>query len=256
MMNNFVKACGLSIAVCAIMATACTKQTTQTPPSDIPTAEELVGTWGATADKFELNYGKSALYMMNEDGTDFEYDDEGNYIVITIEEYVNEWCDAYNADPNNEATAVPEEVVLNEYVAEDGAINFGTFTVTENTIEFHQGVKGSFNMDLLSIKGEDYVYDEKTGMISVTNTAIEDDPADIKIQVRKNELGGLTFTYSDFYMYTLWTYENTVEYWPYAPISYICQEGETPDPKVAQAAQTGIRSNVKAGAPVKARMAR
>lgn len=248
--TNFLRNFGLLAAAALVSFAACTKDPgtdaedpgTEDAVKEIPSAEEIIGVWGALGHKFELNYGKSALYQMNEAGDDFAYDDEGNYITTTIEKYVEKWCADYNADPENtEYTAVPEDVVYSEYEEQDGMIDFGTFQLTDKFIQFNQGMKGIFTFDLLSIKGEDYTYDEETGIIKVTNYAIEDDPVDIQIRVRTNDRGGLTFTYSDYYIYTLWTYDQTVEYWPYTPISYICQEGEVPAPSVQG---TSVKSSV------------
>lgn len=209
----------------------------QNPPADetIPSASEIRGVWGALADKFELNYGKSALYQMTEDGNDFALDENGDYITVTIEEYVNEWCESYNSDPANEGfEAHPEDVVVTEYIEQDGIINFGTFEVTESHIVFNQGIAGASTISVTSIDG-DYEYDETSGVMHVRNLAIADDPVDLDVRVRKNENGGLTFTYTDFYMYTVVTYDGSTEYWPYTPVSYICQEGEVAVPDAMEA---------------------
>lgn len=251
--SGFFKNCGIIVA--AAMAAAaiisCEKEATKpneednnvvTPPAteeNNPAADEIIGIWGAVADKFELDYGKSALYQMTEDGSDYAFDEDGNYITVTIEEYINKWCEDYNSDPQNEGyIAKPEDLVFNEYELNQGVISFGTFNVTADEITFNQGMKGTYYFDLLQIKGT-YRYDSEKGTLNVHNVAIKDDPAELAVHVRKDDEGNMTFTYTDMYLYALRTYDQTVEYTAFTPVSYICRKGEIPAPSAsATAAKT------------------
>ncbi len=237
-MNAAVTASAMMIA----LAVSCEKSENSaqnndddiTPPvemdANIPAAEEIIGVWGAIADRLDLNTGNSMLYQMTADGMDYATDSEGNYIVITIDEYVEKWCKDYNSDPSNkDFTAKPEDVVFSEYIEEDGSISFATFDITNESIAFNQGIKGAYNLDVLQVDGT-YTYDQEHGKMRVHNLAIEEYPEDIDIYVRKDEEGNMIFTYSGMYLYSLRTYDGTVEYTAFTPVSYICRKGEIPAP--------------------------
>lgn len=252
--NGLLNKYGLLVAAAMVMASlaSCGKDTTKPdkgedndvdPPvteESIPTADEIIGVWGAIADRMELDYGKSSLYQMTEDGQDYALDQDGNYIIITIEEYVSKWCEDYNADPlNNGYIAKPEDVVFNEYREDQGMISFGTFNITADEITFNQGVQGAYFFDLLQIKGT-YKYDAEKGTMNVHNVAIADYPAELAVHVRKDAKGNMTFTYTDMYMYSLRTYDQAVQYTAFTPVSYICIKGEIPAP--AASAKTDMAS--------------
>jgi len=197
--------------------------TTEEPETPL-TQEDIIGEWEAEGYRWDLEEGSSTCYLMTEDGEDFQYDENGDYITITINEYVQQYAEDYNADPENEMEGTPEDFANHEYA---GTYSFTTFEVTEDEITVYAGqdISGEGTLSVLTIQGE-YEFDEETATLTVQDVAIASDPREIEIEVFKDEENRVNFRYTDFDIFTTDSYDQTQSYWVYAPMIYYTIPGE------------------------------
>lgn len=188
------------------------------------TVEDIIGEWEAEGYRWDLQNGSSSCYLMTEDGSDFQYDENGDYITITINEYVEQYAADYNADPANEVEGTPEDFAQHDF--EDTYL-FATFEVTEDEITVYMGqqIDGHGTLSVLTLQGE-YVFNEEDQVLIVQDVAIESDPREIKINVFKDDQNRLNFRYTDFDIYTAYSYDQTESYWVYAPMIYYTVPGK------------------------------
>ncbi len=192
------------------------------------TIDDIIGEWEAEGYRWELEEGESTCYLMTEDGNDFQYDENGDYISITIGEYCEQYAEDYNADPDNEIEGTAEDFAIHEY---EGTYLFTTFEVTEEEITIYTGqsIPEEGTLAVLTVQGE-YQYDEETETLTVQDVAIESDPREIEIKVFKDDENRLNFNYTDFDIITAYSYDETESYWVYAPMTFFTVPGEAYEP--------------------------
>lgn len=192
------------------------------------TLEDIVGEWEAEGYYWDLEEGSSICYLMTEDGSDFEYDENGDYISVSISEYCELYAEDYNADPENNIEGTPEDFANHEY---DGTYVFTTFEVTEDeiTIYIGQSIPDEGTFSVLTVQGA-YEFDQEEQTLMVQDVAIESDPRELKINVFKDDQNRLNFRYTDFDIFTAYSYDETDSYWVYAPMIFYCTPGEAYQP--------------------------
>lgn len=179
------------------------------------TQSDLVGTWQAVGDRWNLD-AVSACYLMDGDG--FAFDDDGNYVTITVREYCQQYADDWNtANPDSEIKATAE--IMAEKLYEDMGVR-ATMTVTEDSVTFewgHQYVLVTF------VKGA-YNYDVANGVMQVDDRAVTDDPRNLKIKVFTDEQGYRCFEWPEFYLFNMTSFDGSKEYWIYASTIFFCEK--------------------------------
>lgn len=216
---------GVLLALSAVVLTACADDNeTPAPNFTIPAQSELIGGWDAEGYRWDLDNGKSACYLMNDAGNDFAYDDEGNYITMTVRAYCEQYAQDYNADPQNEIKGTPEDFADHAY---EGTPLFTNFNITENrvTVYLGQSIPGVASMSVLAVSGE-YTYDPAKGVMTVHDVANESDLRTLLIDVKKGRDGRMHFRYSDYDTFTTPSYDQTRTYYVYAPMIFYCIPGE------------------------------
>lgn len=203
------------------------------------TATELVGGWEAEGYRWDPT-GSNALYLL--DGGDFAYDDDGNYITCTLNEYLQKYSDDWNANPENACNpSIPEDFADHNF---EGSYMFSNFGITETEVTVWQGqaIPGAGTMAVCCVKGT-YTYDEATQTMTVNDVAIESEPRTLKIQVSRDTRGRMNFRYADFELYTTYSYDQTQEWYVYAPSFYYCVPGEPyiPDTPANSSASTAAK---------------
>lgn len=186
---------------------------------------DIVGAWDAEGYRWDLDEGRSICYEMTEDGTDFAFDDEGNYITIpSIREYCEQYARDYNADEANTVKGTPEDFANHNY---EGTYMFTNINVTEDHITIYGGqdLGEAGRMSILCVDGK-YTFDEETATLTVEDVAIVDDPRTLKVNVFKDEDGLMNFRYADYDMYTTPNYAGTKTYYVYAPMIFYCKPGK------------------------------
>lgn len=186
-----------------------------------PAAEDIAGTWNVIGDRWDLDEGKSACYLMDDESEDgFARDENGDYITITVREYCEEYAKDYNADPKNEIKGTPEDFA--EKIYEMLGLS-GTFTVTDKHIKFDWGLDVGFYSTYID---GDYTYDPGTGIMTVDDRAIPSSPRELPVNVFTDEEGRMNFRFSEYYIVGMTSYDGSREYWIYAPTIFFCEPAE------------------------------
>jgi len=190
----------------------------------IPELSDIIGAWEAEGYRWDLDNGKSTCYLLTEDGYDFELDEDGNYITITIREYCEQYAKDYNADPANEIKGTPEDFANHHF---EGTYMFSNISVTDDEVVIYMGqrIVGQATIAVLCVQGS-YTYDRQTGILIVDDVAIEDDPRSLEINVWMGRDGRMNFRYSDFDMFPTPTYDRSRSYYAYVPMIFYCMPGE------------------------------
>lgn len=215
----------VAMSVAAAALSACSDDNEAPAPElTIPAQSEMIGGWEAEGYRWDLDRGKSACYLMTDDGKDFAYDEQGNYITVTVREYCEQYAEDYNADPKNEIKGTPENFADHAY---EGSYLFTNLNVTDTHITIYSGqrIPGAGIMAVLSVSGQ-YVYDPATGSMTVDDVAVKDEPRTLLIEVTKSKDGRMNFRYSDYDLYLTPTYDQTKSYYVYAPMIFYCVPGE------------------------------
>lgn len=185
-----------------------------------PKKSDFIGRWNVIAEKWNLD-GRSWCYQMDDDSDDgYAHDENGNYIIISVKQYCEEYAAAWNADPDNASsgyTATAEDMAYRLY--SDIEMK-GTFTFTNDSVNFDWGLTNGFTVNMM--KGK-YTYDETTCVAKINDTAIEDDPRDVSMNIAFAEDGMMSFEYTEFHLYTFSSYDGMKEYWINAPIIFYCE---------------------------------
>lgn len=214
-----------TISVAAATLSACSDDyEAPAPEFTIPAQNEFIGGWEAEGYRWDLDRGKSACYLMNEAGDDYVFDENGNYITVTVREYCEQYAQDYNADPKNEIKGTPENFADHGY---EGTYLFTNFNITDThiTIYLGQRIPGVGDMSVPTVKG-DYTYDPQTGIMTVNDIANSIDHRTLLIDVTKSKDGRMNFRYSDYDLYLTPTYDQTKSYYVYAPTIFYCVPGE------------------------------
>lgn len=223
-----------SFAVSALLlfGTACssddnTSEEEIQEPVALLTHEEVIGVWEAQGYRWDIEEGKSSCYLMTADGDDFQYDENGEYITISIREYCEQYAEDYNRDPNNEVKGTPEDFANHDF---SDTYMFSNIEVTEDEVVIYVGqdIPDQGTLNILAVKGE-YTFDEENAILIVNNVAIESSPEELEIKVFKDDEDRINFRYTDFDIYTAYSYDKSESYWVYAPMIYYCVEGEPID---------------------------
>ncbi len=193
-------------------------------PNTIPELGAIIGAWEAEGYRWDLDHGKSACYLLTEDGYDFELDEDGNYITVTIREYCEQYAKDYNADPANEIKGTPEDFADHNF---GGTYMFANINVTADEVVIYMGqrIVGQATLAVLCVEGS-YTYDPQTGILTVDDVAIEDDPRSLEINVWMDPAGRMNFRYSDYDMFPTPTYDGSKSYYAYVPMIFYCMPGE------------------------------
>lgn len=181
---------------------------------NIPNAIELQNTWEAGGSLFDIN-SNGICYQLDYNSDDgFAHSEDGNYVTISIREYLEKFAEDWNADSKNEKKITPEEAGDREF---DGL--FTRFIITDTSFEMHQGT--SYGDDVEMINGE-YTYDEKTGIIKVQDII---DETEKTVVVSVDDKGRVNFLInSEWYTFSTSSYDNTIDYWIFCPTFYYCGE--------------------------------
>lgn len=198
--------------------------TVEKEPNTIPELSAIIGAWEAEGYRWDLDNGESTCYLLTEDGYDFELDEDGNYITITIREYCEQYAKDYNADPANEVKGTPEDFADHNF---EGTYMFANINVTADEVVIYIGQRiiDQATMAVLCVKGA-YTYDPQAGIITVKDLAIEDDPRNLEINVWVSPDGRMNFRYLDFDMFPTPTYDGSKSYYAYVPMIFYCMPGE------------------------------
>lgn len=181
------------------------------------TQSELVGKWTAVGDRWNLDE-KSACYLMSEDGSDFAYDEDGNYIYITVREYCQQYADDWNAaHPNSEIKATAE--MMAEKLYEDFGAT-GVFTIDEDNMLF----EWSNGVIVVTFVNGTYKYDMAKGIMTVEDRAIESDPRNLQVKVFVDEDGYTCFEWPEYYLFNMTSFDGSKEYWIYASTIFFCEK--------------------------------
>lgn len=202
--------------VVTLLLTAC-ENTEESKPSHFPTLSKIVGAWEADGYRWDLE-GNGLCYLMNEAGDDFAYDENGDYIYLSVKSYCEQYARDYNADPANTIKGTPEDFATHDY---EGTSCFTNINVTEREITIWSGQHG--NIVVLCVKGT-YVYDRQSGIMTVQNVAIADETTTLKIQIWESA-GHMHFRYSDMDMYGTPNYDKTKNYTVIGPMIFYCKPG-------------------------------
>ena len=183
--------------------------------------EEIIGIWNVVGDRWDLDDGTSLCYQMDDESEDgYAHDEDGNYITITIREFCEQYAEGYNADPANPVDGTPEDFADKLY--EDLGLS-GTFEVSEDHITFTWGLSVGFSA--IMVDGP-YEYNAAGGYMTVTDNAIQSDPRNLQIDVFQDEDGRMCFKYPEFYIISMCNYDQSKEYWIYAPTVFYCEKAE------------------------------
>ena len=184
-----------------------------------PAPEDIIGVWKVIGDRWDLDNGESSCYLMDDESEDgYAHDENGNYIIITVREYCEQYARDWNADPANGTEGTAEDFADKLY--EDIGLA-GTFTVDGSRVSFDWGLELGFSA--LYVDGE-YKYNAAEGYMQVDDRAIESDPRDLRIDVFTDENGRMCFRYPEFYIMSMYNYDQTEEYWIYAPTIFYCEK--------------------------------
>lgn len=209
----------LAYAPSDIKQTVTVKQLAAEIP-ETPKQADFIGKWNVVAEKWNLD-GKSWCYQMDDDSDDgYAHDENGNYIIISVKQYCEEYAAAWNADPDNASsgyTATAEDMAYRLY--SDIEMK-GTFTFTNDSVNFDWGLTNGFTVNMMNGK---YTYDETTCVAKINDTAVEDDPRDLSMNIAFAEDGMMSFEYTEFHLYTFSSYDGTKEYWINAPLVFYCE---------------------------------
>lgn len=180
--------------------------------------EDIIGVWTVLGDRWDLDNGTSICYMMDDESADgYAHDEDGNYITITVREFCEQYAEDYNADPANGTEGRPEDFADKLY--EDLGLA-GTIVVDEENIMFEWGL--SLGFSVIMVNGS-YDYNMRGGYMTVADMAIESDPRNLQIDVFKDEDGRMCFRYPEYYIVSMYNYDQTEEYWIYAPTIFYCE---------------------------------
>lgn len=184
-----------------------------------PAADEILGEWNVLGDRWDLDYGESKCYLMDDNSEDgYAHDENGDYITITIREFCEQYAADYNADPSNEVDGTPEDFADKLY---ENLGLVGTFVVDKEKVTFEWGLGVGFSV--VMVDGE-YEYDPVKGCMTVNDLAIASDPRELQIDVFVDEEGHMCFRYPEFYITGMTSYDQTKEYWIYAPTIFYCEK--------------------------------
>lgn len=185
--------------------------------------KDLLGAWKAEGYRWDLKEGTSKCYLMTEDGGDFQLDENGDYITITIGEYCEQYAKDFNADAANEVKGTAEDFAKHDFA---GTALFTNIEISEDEVVVYTGQGNESGVMTITVVKGTYTYDPKTSIMTVNNVAIPSDPVETKINVFKDEKGRMNFRYTDFDIFTAYSYDLTKDYWVYAPMIYYCVPGE------------------------------
>lgn len=216
------RTCFFILIACAMSLIACSEKIdngkVSGEPSEPIDIDDLIGEWNVVGDRWDLENGVSACYLMDDDSEDgYAHDSEGNLITITVKEYCQSYADDYNADPANEIKGTAEDFADKLY--SDYGLS-GTFEVTEERITFTWGLDVGFSA--LYVDGS-YTYDAENGCMTVMDEAIPSDLRELQIDVFNDEEGRMCFRYPEYYISTMYDYDQTQAWWIYAPVIFYCE---------------------------------
>lgn len=185
-----------------------------------PTADDIKGVWTVVGDRWDLD-SDSICYLMDDDSEDgFARDEDGNYITVTIREYCQQYADDYNADPANEMEGTAEDFAYKVY---DDLGLAGTITVDGGNILFDWGLAAGFSATMVD---GTYEYNAVKGYMTVDDRANASDPRMLQVDVFEDENGMMCFSYPEYYIVGVSSYDKTREYWVYATTVFYCEKSE------------------------------
>lgn len=210
MKKNLLK---LIFVACFALANA-----TAAVATNLPTAKELVKTWSTTRTVFDLTNDKSICYLLDYSSPDgFARDDSGNYIYMSVKEYCEQFANDWNADSSNEQKITTEEAADRTVTGDD----FVNFIITDDrfTMRYGYGPYYSTNVD------GTYTYNEETGIITV-NDEVEKKTKQFTVSIDQETKAVTFYNFTEWYPLAIMSYDQTKDYFIFAPTYYYCDKYE------------------------------
>lgn len=239
------------LAAAAALAVACSKPSTEPKPPTgekavvtIPTLAEITGGWEADSRRWDISDGKGGIcYLMNEAGNDYAFDENGDYITITLLEYLQQYAADYNADENNTIKGTPEDFAYQPY---ENSYMFSNFGIDATKIKVYHGqrIADAGTMSIECVNGT-YTYDPITGLMTIEDVSIVTDPRTVKMKVWKetyaDQTSRICYQYSDYDIFVNKSYDKKIIYDTYASTIYYTESAEPFKPSDEAPAQRSVR---------------